>query len=239
MKRIFLAAALVLCPSTPPAPADIYGFTNWLNGCGPSTASGRRVRPEPRELGPAEQHPPAEPGDRALRDGPGPPAEQCDGQLRGDRAHVAGVAGPPCGALLDPTIRYIGIAGYGAYWTFSRTDVFSLIHITTYRHGADMAATRTENRREFLQLAHVFDPSKHTIAGWFMSEKLDGMRCFWDGGITRGMFARDVPFANVAKDDRYISSPRSPRACGRGTASPSRPPCGGSTRCPPSRWTAS
>ena len=41
--------------------------------------------------------------------------------------------------------------------------------------------------REFVQLAQVYDPKKHGIAGWFVSEKLDGMRCLWDGGITRGL----------------------------------------------------
>lgn len=40
---------------------------------------------------------------------------------------------------------------------------------------------------------------------WLVSEKLDGMRCYWDGGITRGMRTRDVPFANVEKDGRYLS----------------------------------
>ena len=34
------------------------------------------------------------------------------------------------------------------------------------------------------------------IGGWFASEKLDGQRAFWDGGITVGMAVRDVPWAN-------------------------------------------
>lgn len=55
-------------------------------------------------------------------------------------------------------------------------------------------------RREFLQLAHVYDEQKHGIAGWFASEKLDGMRALWDGGITRGMVTSTVPWANTAKD---------------------------------------
>ena len=42
-------------------------------------------------------------------------------------------------------------------------------------------------RREFLQLAKSYNPEKNKIAGWYLSEKLDGTRCFWDGGITRGM----------------------------------------------------
>lgn len=62
-------------------------------------------------------------------------------------------------------------------------------------------------KREFLMLAHNYKPEKHGIAGWYMSEKLDGMRCFWDGGITRGMAKSDVPWANQDKDGRYVSLP--------------------------------
>lgn len=57
-------------------------------------------------------------------------------------------------------------------------------------------------RREFLQLAKTYDPNKppragYNLAGWYVSEKLDGQRCFWDGGITRGMKTTDVPWASV------------------------------------------
>jgi DNA ligase-1 len=52
-------------------------------------------------------------------------------------------------------------------------------------------------RREFLQLAHKYEPAKSKVAGWFISEKLDGTRCFWDGGLTRGMKTVDVPWASV------------------------------------------
>lgn len=62
-------------------------------------------------------------------------------------------------------------------------------------------------KREFLQLAHAYKPEKHGIAGWYMSEKLDGMRAYWDGGITRGMLKSDVPWANTEKDGRYKESP--------------------------------
>lgn len=61
-------------------------------------------------------------------------------------------------------------------------------------------------KREKVQLAHKYDPKKHFISGWYISEKLDGMRCYWDGGITRGMDKSDVPWANTAKDDRYVST---------------------------------
>jgi DNA ligase-1 len=52
-------------------------------------------------------------------------------------------------------------------------------------------------RREFLQLADTYNPAKHQIAGFVISEKLDGMRCFWDGGISRGVRTELVPYASV------------------------------------------
>ena len=58
--------------------------------------------------------------------------------------------------------------------------------------------------REFLMLAHNFEEEKHSIGGWFMSEKLDGMRAFWDGGLTRGKYATDVEWANTEKHTRYL-----------------------------------
>jgi DNA ligase-1 len=64
-------------------------------------------------------------------------------------------------------------------------------------------------RREFLQLAHTFDPKKHGIGGWYLSEKLDGMRAYWDGGFTRGILTSSIPFANTTKDYRRITPPRS------------------------------
>jgi DNA ligase-1 len=62
-------------------------------------------------------------------------------------------------------------------------------------------------KREFLMLAHPYKPAKYGIGGWYMSEKLDGMRCFWDGGITRGVAKCDVPWANQDKDGRYVTKP--------------------------------
>ncbi len=58
-------------------------------------------------------------------------------------------------------------------------------------------------KRHFLMLAHTADLVKDSIGGWFMSEKLDGMRCFWDGGMTRGMRCAAIPFANTEKHDRF------------------------------------
>lgn len=58
-------------------------------------------------------------------------------------------------------------------------------------------------KRETLLLAHTFNPRKHSIEGWMMSQKIDGIRCFWDGGVTLGIPTSEVPWANTAKDGRY------------------------------------
>lgn len=55
-------------------------------------------------------------------------------------------------------------------------------------------------KREFLMLAHTYNPAKHDVTGWYASEKLDGIRAFWDGGVSRGMSCKDVPYANTVKD---------------------------------------
>lgn len=65
-----------------------------------------------------------------------------------------------------------------------------------------MTVTTDFARREFLQLAKEFKPDKpprggYNFAGWYVSEKLDGGRCFWDGGITRGMKTEDVPWSGI------------------------------------------
>lgn len=51
-------------------------------------------------------------------------------------------------------------------------------------------------KRNFLMLAHTFKPGKHFPGGMFLSEKLDGIRCYWDGGISRGIPKANVPYAN-------------------------------------------
>jgi len=38
-----------------------------------------------------------------------------------------------------------------------------------------------------VMLAKNFDPKKHLLSNYFASEKFDGMRALWDGGITRGL----------------------------------------------------
>lgn len=52
-------------------------------------------------------------------------------------------------------------------------------------------------RRELLQLANTVDLAKHKLQGRYISEKLDGMRVLWDGGITRGLRTEDVPWAGL------------------------------------------
>jgi DNA ligase-1 len=60
-----------------------------------------------------------------------------------------------------------------------------------------MPTAKTLPRREFLQLADTFDAGKHKGGGFYISEKLDGTRCFWDGGITRGCPTNTVPWAST------------------------------------------
>jgi DNA ligase-1 len=61
-------------------------------------------------------------------------------------------------------------------------------------------------KQEFLQLAHTYVPGKQNIAGVYVSEKLDGQRAFWDGGISRGILASEVPWSNTAKDKHAFKS---------------------------------
>jgi len=49
----------------------------------------------------------------------------------------------------------------------------------------------------FLMLANKFKPGKHSLGGAFVSEKLDGTRAFWDGGVSRGVTTTEVPWAGV------------------------------------------
>ena len=57
-------------------------------------------------------------------------------------------------------------------------------------------------KQEYLMLSHIFKPMKQSVAGWFVSEKLDGIRAYWDGGLSRGLPASEVPYANTVKDFR-------------------------------------
>jgi DNA ligase-1 len=62
-------------------------------------------------------------------------------------------------------------------------------------------------KAEFLMLAQEYDSRRHSVYSWYMSQKLDGMRAFWDGGISRGLACPEVPYANVSKHDRYVIPP--------------------------------
>jgi DNA ligase-1 len=59
--------------------------------------------------------------------------------------------------------------------------------------------------KDFLMLAHVWD-KKRFVGGWFVSEKLDGMRALWDGGISKGISVNKVPWADVQSNDTRIST---------------------------------
>jgi len=39
-----------------------------------------------------------------------------------------------------------------------------------------------------LMLAQTYDPEKHEVLGWLMSEKMDGVRCYWNGS---NMYSRN------------------------------------------------
>jgi DNA ligase-1 len=56
--------------------------------------------------------------------------------------------------------------------------------------------------RESLMLSHVLDltqPSSYSLANWYASEKLDGMRAIWLPD-TKGFPVGGLPFANMDKD---------------------------------------
>lgn len=57
-------------------------------------------------------------------------------------------------------------------------------------------------KKEFVMLAQMLDPAKHYVGGAFISQKLDGIRALWDGGISRGRMASEVPYANTYKDKK-------------------------------------
>ena len=60
-------------------------------------------------------------------------------------------------------------------------------------------------KREFLMKSHTY--KDQFIGGWWVSEKLDGMRAFWDGGISRNKPASEVPWANTLKDYKKRLAP--------------------------------
>lgn len=46
---------------------------------------------------------------------------------------------------------------------------------------------------DFATLAHHY--ANQPVVGWFMSRKLNGWRCLWDGGVTRGVPLAQVPWS--------------------------------------------
>lgn len=50
--------------------------------------------------------------------------------------------------------------------------------------------------KSLVTLAHKYVPSKHNVVGWYMSEKLDGVRAIWDGKnfITRNGKILHAPY---------------------------------------------
>lgn len=59
--------------------------------------------------------------------------------------------------------------------------------------------------REFCPLGVDYDRQKHRINGYFVSEKLDGMRAIWDGGLTRGVPVAQIPWYNNEGDYRLVN----------------------------------
>jgi DNA ligase-1 len=57
--------------------------------------------------------------------------------------------------------------------------------------------------RELLMLAQRFKPSVD-VGGWYLSEKLDGQRCFWDGGVSTGQIVRNIPWSNKGNKHRVV-----------------------------------
>ena len=45
----------------------------------------------------------------------------------------------------------------------------------------------------------LYKPEKHNVAGWYMSENLSGIHCFWDGGISRGILLKNIPWIQSTK----------------------------------------
>ena len=61
------------------------------------------------------------------------------------------------------------------------------------------------NKREFLLLAHSLIEGKEVSPKrWLWSEKLDGVRAFWDGGISIGLRKDEVLYANHGHNGDHI-----------------------------------
>ncbi len=62
-------------------------------------------------------------------------------------------------------------------------------------------------KAHFVMLAETYNPKKNTFGEKWLSEKLDGVRCLWDGGVSRGILASEVPWSNTSKHERLVSPP--------------------------------
>lgn len=84
--------------------------------------------------------------------------------------------------------------------------------------GPNVQNVEKVKRREFVILANKYKDDKHRakVNGWLVSEKLDGTRCFWDGGVSRGKLTIDVPWASIynPKDDGQLKKKIKPVASG-------------------------
>jgi DNA ligase-1 len=47
--------------------------------------------------------------------------------------------------------------------------------------------------KEFVTLAHEFNPAKHNVTGWYWSEKLDGVRCRYLNGKLYSRYQKEFP----------------------------------------------
>ena len=61
-------------------------------------------------------------------------------------------------------------------------------------------------KKEFATLAHSYHGNFEKVIGWYMSRKLNGWGCLWDGGVTRGLPAYKIPFYYIGGDTRPLKS---------------------------------
>jgi len=50
--------------------------------------------------------------------------------------------------------------------------------------------------REFLMMPQKYKPGTK-VSGWYLTQELDGVRVFWDGGVSRGISTYEVPWAGI------------------------------------------
>ncbi len=53
---------------------------------------------------------------------------------------------------------------------------------------------------EYLLKGKIYLPGKSNFHNTLASEKIDGQRCFWDGGISRGLPSKAVPYCSEQSD---------------------------------------